>query len=36
MPAKLGSADLRTDGRLGGVSVETGSGDVSIAESAVT
>src|SRR5262245_18591820 len=30
--AKLGSADLRCDGRLGGAAVDTGSGDVWIAE----
>ena len=30
--ARLGSADLRTDGRLGGVDVDSGSGDVWIAE----
>jgi DUF4097 and DUF4098 domain-containing protein YvlB len=32
MTANLGSADLRTEGRLGGASIDTGSGDVSIAE----
>jgi Putative adhesin len=30
--ARLGSADLRTTGRLGTVEVKTGSGDVSVAE----
>lgn len=32
LQARLGSADLRTAGRLGAVEVKTGSGDISIAE----
>jgi hypothetical protein len=32
LQARLGSADLRTVGRLGAVEVKTGSGDISIAE----